>query len=335
MSGTKESARNIDLMRPYDLYEKAKLLRKRDGRRFYAAKRKFFHDVPCVACSSKRFSFKFYKYGFQHVQCLVCGTLMVAPRPSEKDMFEYYSEFEAPAFWTEVLLKTDSERKTLQYAPRAEKLIEICAKRLNRRQSVFLDVGAGAGNFALAVQKRDYFNKIIALDVSNKCKLVCEGKGLDCFKGNLSDYNDKVDCISMNDLIEHVYSPRKLLKDAHKILKRGGILMIATPNAIGFDFMLFGKDTDNITPPEHMQYFNPVSIRTLLERTGFSVLDISTPGILDVQIAERKIKDGYRLRRNKYVEYIVNSDKEIKGNFQAFLQDSKLSSHMLIFATKR
>lgn len=325
---------NIDLMRPYGLYEKAKFLRKRDGMEFYKRNKLLFHKAQCVACNSDKKTIEFYKCGFKHVRCSKCRTLFVSPRPEEKVLLEYYSDFEAPRFWTEVLLKTDSERKVLQYAPRAKKVVELCKGAIARKDPVFLDVGAGAGNFALAIKQEGYFKKVVALEVSKNCEDVCSNKGLDTFCGVLSDYKEKVDCLTMNDLIEHVYSPGKLLEDVRKVLNPGGILMIATPNCLGFDFMLFGKDTDNVTPPEHIQYFNPESIVILLKNTGFLVLDVSTPGMLDVEIVERKVKDGCRLKGNSYIDHLIRSNRSTKEDFQAFLQRNNMSSHMVVFARK-
>ncbi|MFA4991117.1 MAG: class I SAM-dependent methyltransferase [Candidatus Omnitrophota bacterium] len=330
----KTKTSKIDLMRPRDLYEKAKLLRERDGVDFYLRKGRLFREVGCVACGSKRAGLRFYKCGFRHVECSRCGTLFVSPRPAEKDLLSYYSDFEAPLFWTQVLLNTDSERKVIQYAPRAKMLVDACRANMAGKDTVFLDVGAGSGNFALAVKQEDYFSKVTALDVSGECVSVCRRKGLDAFRGTLSDYRGKADCLAMNDLIEHVFSPEDMLREARKKLNPGGILMIATPNCLGLDFSLFGKDTDNVTPPEHVQYFNPKSISVLFKRTGFSVLDVSTPGILDLAIVERKVRDGYALESGSYISRIIKSGGKTKDDFQAFLQRNRLSSHMVAYARR-
>lgn len=324
----------IDLMRPKQLYEKAIALRDSDAHAYFKRYGRYFEGVPCVSCQGKKFTKKFNKYGFTHVECQRCKTLFVTPRPTEEYLLRYYSEFKAPEFWTEVLLRTDNSRKYLQYAPRAKRLIDICRKYTKKSSLSLLDVGAGAGNFSLAVKEQSFFNKIIALDINKKCNAVCNEKGLRVFLGGLEDIDSKFDCIAMNDIIEHVFSPRVLLKAALCRLNTNGILMIATPNYLGFDFTLFGKDTDNITPPEHLQYFNPFSIVTLLRKIGFSVIDVSTPGILDVEIAERKIKGGYKLKNNKYIQSILSLDKIKNDDFQHFLQVNQLSSHMLIFAKK-
>ena len=128
------------------------------------------------------------------------------------------------------------------------------------------------------------------------------------------------------------------LSDCYLKLKKNGILMLATPNGEGFDFKILKESTENITPPEHIQYFNPKSIKILLEKVGFEVLDITTPGILDVDIIKRQLTDKCLniKNNNEFLDYMysINSDK-IEKLFQKFLQDSGMSSHMLAFAIKR
>jgi predicted SAM-dependent methyltransferase len=104
--------------------------------------------------------------------------------------------------------------------------------------------------------------------------------------------DESVDLISMNDMIEHLFDPKTFLMQCRTKLVSDGALSIACPNGEGFDYQLMKEMTVNITPPEHLNYFNPNSLSFLLERTGFKVVSIETPGILDVQIVKRALQQN-------------------------------------------
>ena len=142
--------------------------------------------------------------------------------------------------------------------------------------------------------------------------------------------------ICMNDLIEHVFDPFALLKECRRALNVGGFISIATPNGEGFDFKILKGKTKNITPPEHINYFNPHSINLLLERTGFSPISIETPGILDVEIIRKEKDQGFPLKTtNDYLDYLMGLDEAVLKNFQEFITNNRLSSHMLVIAQKK
>ncbi len=329
--------KNIDLMRPHDLHEKALLLREKSGEAFFLEEQANFVDVPCPACHLENNTFEFRKYGFAHLKCKECKTLYVSPRPTESLLFKYYTEYEAPHFWTEVLVKTNNDRKYLQHLPRVEKLAKII-NAVNNKKGLFVDLGAGNGNFSKAVLEKNIFKQVIASDISKDCVDACQAQGLNTHKGTISDFDeDQIDCIVFNDLIEHVFSPYDFVKKCFKALQIGGVLMLSTPNGEGFDFQILKDKTENITPPEHIQYFNPSSIKFLLNKVGFKIFEITTPGILDVEIIRRqRDKKVFNLKgNNEFLDFLYALNRpEMDASFQEFLAKNNLSSHMLVFAIK-
>jgi 2-polyprenyl-3-methyl-5-hydroxy-6-metoxy-1,4-benzoquinol methylase/ribosomal protein S27E len=336
MTGHKLSA--IDKMRPADKHSKILKLRKEDGKGFYQKYHQQFVSVSCPACGNQGEDV-FVKYGFNHKQCPSCLTLFCSPRPTEELLFKYYSDWEAPLYWTNLLVETEVSRKSLQYEPRAQELVNLLRARIGMCAESAVDLGAGSGAFALALKKTDFFKKVLAVDFSPDCVKACVKQGLDAVQGEIGDLpSNSADLITMNDLIEHVFDPKKFLRVCHRVLKPKGFISIATPNGQGFDFKIFKDRTVNITPPEHINYFNPKSMEILLEYAGYRVISSETPGILDTQIVIREvINNSYPLKdRNEFLHFLLmeNSD-EIISNFQRFLIDNKLSSHMLIVANKQ
>ena len=281
---------------------------------------------------------EFVKYGFHHKRCRECFTLFCSPRPADTELFQYYNNYDAPKYWTELLLSTDVQRKSLQYKPRVKKI--ICFLEDNKRNcsGTAADIGAGSGAFALALQEAGFFERVLAYDFSDNCVQACAEQGIEAEKGSVEDIpGASIDLLTINDLIEHISAPFRFLRICHRALTPKGVIQIATPNGEGFDFKILKENTDNIAPPEHLNYFNPESITILLQRAGFSTLKVETPGILDTQIVARGVeqKQVDLTRNNEYLHYLLfGASSQVVQSFQGFLQDNLLSSHMLILAEK-
>ncbi|MDG6219370.1 MAG: class I SAM-dependent methyltransferase [Candidatus Thermoplasmatota archaeon] len=329
---------SIAKMRPDEIYDALLLMREKCGVEFFLKEHHKFTDVPCPACRNDSPDFIFNKYGFRHVRCSACKTLFVTPRPQNAQLIDYYSSYEAPLLWTKLLIQTNNERKKIQFQPRIHKLKKILENNDNNKQ-LFVDIGAGNGNFAKIIEEESLFANVLALDISPDCIESCKKQGLSTRIGTIDVLDDdSVDFLTMNDLIEHVFDPFELLHICYRKLRKNGIVMIGTPNGEGFDFKLLNDKTENITPPEHLNYFNPYSLKIILERAGFAILDVETPGILDVDIVKRQIvKNNIDLSpNNSYLDYLLSSTSStVLTSFQNFLSENLLSSHMLAFAVKR
>jgi 2-polyprenyl-3-methyl-5-hydroxy-6-metoxy-1,4-benzoquinol methylase len=328
----------INKMRPVDKHSKILKLREECGKDFYQKHHEEFVPTLCPACETQGKD-AFVKYGFKHEQCPECSTIFCSPRPTEKLLLQYYCDWEAPNRWTEFLVETDVNRKALQYEPRVKKVVNLLKTKNVSNAELAVDIGAGPGAFALALKNTGLFNKVLAVDHSRNCVEACVRNGLDALQGSTEDLEaDSADLITLNDLIEHVFSPKDLLQRCYEVLKPNGFISIATPNGQGFDFVILKDRAVNITPPEHLNYFNPESIKILLESTGYNVISAETPGVLDTQMIIREVIDNdYPLReKNEFLHFLLlKSSDGIINNFQRFLMDNKLSSHMLIVAEKQ
>lgn len=90
--------------------------------------------------------------------------------------------------------------------------------------------------------------------------------------------NDEFDIILATDVIEHVYDVSSLLSEWHRILKPNGRIVITTPyfgliKNIIIDVIGFEKVFDPIGP--HIRFFTDNSLKTVLEKHGFTVLQIN------------------------------------------------------------
>lgn len=75
------------------------------------------------------------------------------------------------------------------------------------------------------------------------------------------------DSLFAGELIEHVKSPQKFLAEASRVLKKGGIIIITTPNRDS----LINKIFHNYETPIHISLMNFGELGSVLRSNGFEV----------------------------------------------------------------
>lgn len=156
--------------------------------------------------------------------------------------------------------------------------------RLVSGGETLLDVGCGDGTLAALVKSK--YQKVYGVDISAEAIQRAERKGVEAFQVNLNseplpfepDYFDTVTCL---DVIEHVFDPRILIKEIHRVLKPEGEGFITTPN-IRFLRCLQSIIIDGRFPKTsgdsslydggHLHYFTFKDVELLLEDAGFRVV---------------------------------------------------------------
>ena len=83
------------------------------------------------------------------------------------------------------------------------------------------------------------------------------------------------DAIVMGDVIEHLPRPGEALDRMAALLRPGGVAWMALPDAGSLVARGLGRRWWSVIPT-HVQFFTRDSIRKLLERHGWEVLEIST-----------------------------------------------------------
>lgn len=87
----------------------------------------------------------------------------------------------------------------------------------------------------------------------------------------------RFDVVCMWDTIEHLQRPDLCLLKTSKLLKRGGIVCLTTGNIESLVPRIQRGSWRLIHPPTHLYYFSAKTIRLLLEKYGFEVIDESYP----------------------------------------------------------
>lgn len=80
------------------------------------------------------------------------------------------------------------------------------------------------------------------------------------------------DYITLEQVVEHVNDPAKLLSDLSSVLKDNGKIIITTPNANSFFANLFKSKWIHWHAPYHLHFFSDKSLKTITESLNLSII---------------------------------------------------------------
>lgn len=325
---------NEDAIRPRMLLEQQKRFMQEDID-FLLRNRSQFNAVACPSCEGMNEAIELEKNDFSYLKCSQCGMLYMSPRPSVEILSKFYPHSPNYKFFNEYIFPASREvRREKLFIPRVRKVIEACEKHKIVPDKI-LEIGAGFGLFCEEMVKTKYFKHVVGVEASDSLYATCKEKGFRIYNGILENLkiHEKFSFIVAYEVLEHVYAPYNFLKVIHDLLLPGGMLMLTFPNYNGFDIGILREKSDSIDH-EHLNYFNEQSIGILLGRVDFELLEIQTPGQLDVDIVKGAFEKG--AIKNSFIE-LLSSPKfdAVREKLQAFLAENKLSSHMMILAKKK
>jgi SAM-dependent methyltransferase len=136
-----------------------------------------------------------------------------------------------------------------------------------------LDVGCAAGYFAALMHRRGY--RVRGVEISTyAADFARRTHGIEVFAGELAAAefaSEQFDLVSFWDSLEHFVDPTPALREARRVLKDSGVLLIETLNYRSASRAILGTRWPLFAPPYHIHYFSRRSLGLLLEREGFRV----------------------------------------------------------------
>jgi 2-polyprenyl-3-methyl-5-hydroxy-6-metoxy-1,4-benzoquinol methylase len=155
-----------------------------------------------------------------------------------------------------------------------------------------LDVGCGAGEWLLKMRELGW--QVEGVDFDENAVKAAARSGLEIGIGSVEDQNypdERFDAITLNHVIEHVPDPMRTLTECHRILKKGGKLVLFTPNGASLSHKLFKRHWRGLEAPRHLHIFSNQSLPGLLKRVGFTSVSLRP------QIARSVIRESLLIRQ--------------------------------------
>jgi SAM-dependent methyltransferase len=270
-----------------------------------------------------------------YVKCEHCGTVYLNPCPDESTILWYLNNAEGLKYWRENMPRdVIQNRKEKLYNNRINFIKEQISK-YKVPNFKFIDIGGGRGEFIEQMQEMNlFFEKNIIIEPQ---PLEINVPDTEIFNGIFEDYhsNEKADLITAFEVIEHIIEPDRFLNNVHSNLSEKGIFVLSTPNIDGFETSVL-KEKSHSCWFDHVRLYNTESLKILLNRNGFDLLDISTPGELDVEIVNRVyLNKELDLSDNSALKFLLEEGYKYKDEFQNYLINNKLSSHIKCVVKKK
>ena len=139
-----------------------------------------------------------------------------------------------------------------------------------KKPKSLLDVGCGVGVFLQNVKAIGWNAR--GIDMNPSAISYARSHGLDVCLGKIEEQKfdpGSFDAITLFQTIEHIEDPLKILKKIHSLLRKGGILVVTTPNEESLMAKVLGKFWFGYKNIEHLYFFNKQSLSAMQSKVGF------------------------------------------------------------------
>jgi dolichyl-phosphate beta-glucosyltransferase len=204
---------------------------------------------------------------FRFCRCRRCGTLYQTPRIHDDILSEQYS----PNYFA----SSEVCSGYLNYSETLSEQRETAAWLWNRLEGVIgqcrgrvLDVGCGSGEFLMEASRRGMETW------GNDLYRVSDDSCFSFIPGDFATVplpGAYFDAVVFNDSFEHFPEPQSLIRRAGQIVRKGGIVVINTPNPGSFLRMISGRSWISLKR-EHLALYPMPVLKGLLREGHFELL---------------------------------------------------------------
>lgn len=208
-------------------------------------------------------------------KCKDCDIYLQNPRVKSKYVSIYYKD---EVYWGSDL---DRMGKDVSYKNNRSEKYDYIFKNINPDiKGSVLDVGCGTGLLLSSFKKRGW--EVKGIDTSkNIVNYANRTFNVNAHVADLKSFksgNKRYDLVTMTHVLEHVYEPLKDLKKIQKLLKKDGSLVLVIPNINSLGYKLYKENWSHFHPGRHLYYYSPATIKKLLNKSGFSDINITHIG---------------------------------------------------------
>lgn len=260
--------------------------------------------------------------GLAYARCPESGSLFLVDLPEATRWASLLSQVSRYRHTPEAFHAGLAQSRTDHvYAPKVEWILDALRfQQLDRPR--LLEVTTAPSNFTRLLQEQGSFSTVMTVD---EMRLAA---------GAEAEEACGVDAAVLLESLDRVDDPATLLRAVADRLTSGGLLFVTALVVSGFDMAVLGLRNLYLYPPDRTNCFSLEGLSTLLTRTGFGLLEVSTPGVLDMEIVRAHLQRDPSLPLSPFERQVIEAGEETHEVFQAFLQQRGLSSFARIVARK-
>lgn len=157
------------------------------------------------------------------------------------------------------------------------------AKFVPKKIRTILDIGCGTGAF-LKLIKEQTGAETWGIEILPEIAEIAKGKADSILVGKIEDLlseipNNYFDCITFNDVIEHIHEPIEILRMTRSKLNKNGIIITSIPNVRYFFNLyelLIKKEWEykgsGILDSTHFRFFTKKSMNRMIDHAGYKLI---------------------------------------------------------------
>jgi len=330
----------LDANRTLEEAEQLYSARVGDAKRIYDKYAQQFVERDCPICgSSKSKQGKPFRGTYKVSICETCGTPYVNPVPNPEALVDYYTNSTCREVYRKLVKRRNTGGASYVTDERVLKSLEALRGVTEDRPIRVLEVGSGSGHFLARLKEavntelpgREIALIGLDLDIVSINNPADPDLDLQCLAAeeiNSLEPNS-FDLVAHFEFIEHLVDPYQFMSDVKKILRVGGKSVFTTPNIHSvemkaLDYNNYRLMAHAIFPPMHINAFGTMNMVHFVLRSGLKVVEIETPGRLDMDILTHS-KDFFD---DDGLKLMVALDEPTKALLQHLMQLSRSSGVM-------
>lgn len=272
--------------------------------------KEFLHNRNCPICESEKHKLILNKDSLDIVECLDCSIIYVNTIFDE----EKYNDIYRSKDYQEIIKNLGEEsheyRRKRFGVERVEQLEKLCSDSKGKR---LLEIGCSTGFVIEEAASRGW--DTIGIELNPSAAQFAKNKKLEIFEQPYEDisFDKKFNAIAMYDVLEHLVDPKSILERAYNDLEDDGVISLYVPNWNAASRQLLGEENAHyIWPTHHLTYFTPETLKMLLEKTGFKIIEWETQGLDIVDwvwyLSEKEGKDCSLIEDNMdALQFYINA----------------------------
>lgn len=235
----------------------------------------------CPLCASEQISFHIrckdnFLTGEEYdlYRCDYCNFVFTQAHPEEGAMTRYYKS-------EEYISHSDTSKGLSNKLYRLVRNLMLVRKvKLIKKitgigKGNLLDVGCGTGYFGGAMQDEGW--KVTGIEMDEDARKFASSR----FNMNVISPGDistlptgSFDCITLWHVLEHFHNPYEYFSEIRRLLKPGGLCLVALPNRNSFDAQHYGTLWAAYDVPRHVWHFEPSTFNQFAKKAGFRCFGI-------------------------------------------------------------